>query len=275
MPSIEAANRRNRRVSLERVTRRARLSVRTSISVYCCGMSGISLAIVDNDELTLRALMGYLRSCASQISVTWAVMKGATAVRRCLDSKSRPDVLMVDMSLSDMNGVDVVHRIRRVTPYVPMLAITSFPLEQYARRVARAGAQGIIAKRNLAKIVAAVECVAGNGIWAQSLPNGIESGDFMTALHSHALLERADESDDSEVDNKGLPAFGGLPRLSAREQQILDMYAHGRTSVQVAELLGLSVNTVKTHTARVFAKLGVSNRGQAVAVWMSGHRDAW
>ena len=230
-------------------------------------MGKISLAMVDNDELTLRALIGYLHSPVSHISIVWAVTEGMSAVRRCLDDADRPDVLLVDMSLSDMSGVEVVRRIRRQTPYVPMLAITSFPLDQYADQVKRAGGQGIVAKRDLRRIVAAIECVANNGVWNGSGPSDLHAGGFMTALRAYAAIGRECEADD------GQESVGReLPALSPRECQILDMYAHGCTSSQVAESLGLSVNTVKTHTTRLFNKLNAANRGQAIAIWMSGPR---
>lgn len=232
-------------------------------------MDEISLAIVDNDELTLRALMGYLHSVAPRISVTWAVTKGTTAIRRCLDPATRPDVLLVDMSLSDTSGVAVIRQIRRRTPYVPMLAITSFPLDQYAEQVNKAGGQGIVAKRDLGLIVKAIECVANHGIWAGTGPEDPRMSGFTTALHSYASINREDDVDTVESGDNQDAASETLSQLSPRERQILDMYAHGRTSVQVADLLGLSVNTVKTHTARIFDKLNVVNRGQAIAVWMS------
>ena len=237
-------------------------------------MDEISLAIVDNDELTLRALIGYLHSVAPRISVVWAVTKGTTAIRRCLDPATRPDMLLVDMSLSGMSGVAVIRQIRRQTPCVPTLAITSFPLEQYAEQVSKAGGQGIVAKRELGRIVTAIECVANNGIWAGTGPENPRTSSFTTALRSYAAINREDDVDAIESGDNQDATGEAPPQLSPRERQILDMYAHGRTSVQVADLLGLSVNTVKTHTTRIFDKLNVANRGQAIAVWMSNLQRA-
>ena len=108
----------------------------------------LKLGIVDNDELTIGALTAYLRRHEPVIRIAWTVTAGRKAIELCLNEKKRPDVLLADMSLSDMEGVEVVRRIRLRTPLMPILAITSFPMEVYAPSVSNAGAQGIIAKRD-------------------------------------------------------------------------------------------------------------------------------
>lgn len=227
----------------------------------------IALALLDNDELTLGALKRYLCSRSPRIHVLWATTKGQTAINRCLDQATRPDVLLADMSLSDMEGVDVVRRIRRATPFVPILAITSFPLNRYASAAACAGAQGIVAKRDLRTIIEAIEQVSSNQIWAKSLSEHELTHEFMTSIRAHALAISEQDMQHSQLESTGI-VLKAPPNLSERERQTLNMYAQGHTTGQVAESLGVSVNTIKTYTTRIFTKLGVSNRGQAIAVWM-------
>ena len=88
--------------------------------------SPIRIGIVDNDELTLAALSTYLEHRFGSGSVAWRCVLGGKAVRLCRDEKTRPDVLLLDMSLSDMDGVAVCRAIRGEGS-MPILAITSFP----------------------------------------------------------------------------------------------------------------------------------------------------
>ena len=85
---------------------------------------------------------------------------------------------------------------------------------------------------------------------------------FHTCSQAYALLN--DASDDQARD---------AVSLTARETQIVQLYAQGRTSAYVAEELGISMNTVKTLTTRMLRKLGAASRGQAIAIWLSGRSN--
>ena len=218
----------------------------------------LRLGIVDNDELTIGALSAYLHTHEPSIRIAWTAITGRKAVELCLEGRSRPDVLLADMSLSDMEGTEVVRRIRSQTPLMPILTITSFPMEMYARSVSHAGAQGIIAKRDLKSVVRAIHAVHEGKIWDET-----DLGyAFHTCSQAYALLN--DASDDQARD---------AVSLTARETQIVQLYAQGRTSAYVAEELGISMNTVKTLTTRMLRKLGAASRGQAIAIWLSGRSN--
>ena len=218
--------------------------------------SPIRIGIVDNDELTLAALSTYLEHRFGSGSVVWRCVLGGKAVRLCRDEKTCPDVLLLDMSLSDMDGVAVCRAIRRESS-MPILAITSFPLHRFAKRVADAGGQGIVAKRNLRNIGMALEQVAAGLAYmpddlAECLPNlRFETADEAYAGSLHAA-ERKPVS------------------LSEREEAIMRGYADGLTTQQVGERLGLSENTVKTYTRRALMKLDARTRSQAIARWLAG-----
>lgn len=218
----------------------------------------LRLGIVDNDELTIGALTAYLHAHEPAIRIVWTVITGHKAIDLCLENRSRPDVLLADMSLSDMEGVEVVRRIRSRTPLIPILAITSFPMEMYAGSVAAAGAQGIIAKRDLKSVAQAIYAVHDGRVWDTT---GLGCA-FHTCGQAHALLDDAAGEQSRDAAS-----------LTVREAQILEMYAHGRTSAYVAEELGISVNTVKTLTTRMLRKLGAASRGQAIAIWLSGRSN--
>ena len=175
------------------------------------------IGIVDNDELTLAALSAYLEHRFGVGSVVWRCVLGGKAVRLCRDEKTRPDMLLLDMSLSDMDGAAVCRAIRGEDNSMPVLAVTSFPLHRFAAQVADAGGQGIVAKRNLRNIGMAVEQVAaGLTYMPPELSESMSGLRFETADKAYARLFRA--AGRKPVD------------LSEREESIMRGYADGLTT---------------------------------------------
>ena len=214
------------------------------------------IGIVDNDELTLAALSAYLEQRFGAGSVVWRCVLGGKAVRLCRDEQTRPGMLLLDMSLSDMDGAAVCRAIRGENNNMPVLAITSFPLHRFAAQIADAGGQGVVAKRNLRNIGMAVgQVAAGLTYMPPELSDSMPGLRFETADKAYARLSRAAERK---------PVA-----LSEREEAIMRGYADGLTTQQVGERLGLSENTVKTHTKRAMAKLNARTRSQAIAIWLT------
>ena len=217
------------------------------------------IGILDNDELTLAALRAYLSGNLRNARVDWSVTDAKRAVSLCLSDRSRPDIFITDMSLNESSGVQVIRDIRERTARVPILAVTSFPIGEYAQPAAEAGAQGIIAKRDLNEICNAISVVLANRVWIHDGggSSGVSLADcgFESARDAHARLVRGDENADRE--------------LSERECAVIDLFSRGLTSKQTAERLGVSENTVKTYARRIFGKLGANTRGQAIAIWIS------
>ncbi|WP_164514639.1 response regulator [Bifidobacterium goeldii] len=97
--------------------------------------------MVDNDQLTLTMLTLLVHRDLPEVDVTWACRRGRDAVARCLSADSRPDVLLVDMSLEGLSGVEVCRQVRAATADVALIGVTSFSLEYYAADALAAGAQ--------------------------------------------------------------------------------------------------------------------------------------
>lgn len=213
-----------------------------------------SIAILDNDGLTLAALRTWLRNNLLGAEVAWTTDDAGRAASAALSDRTRPDILITDMSLNGLSGEWVIRSIRERTAKTPILAITSFPLEVYAESAARAGAQGIIAKRDLNAICNAISVVLQNRTWTHGVESDVAEL-FLPATEAHRRAMHGDE--------------GRKPRLTEREEAVIGLFTRGLTSKQVADHLGLTENTVKTYSHRIFAKLGASNRGQAIAIWMA------
>lgn len=206
------------------------------------------IGIVDNDRFALPMLVKTLARALPGARVVWAEGEGERAVHRCLyeGADGVPDVLLVDMSLTDIDGVDVCRRIRERSARPAILAITSYSPAHYRRMAADAGAQGLIGKdvtpRELAYAVRAV--AAGESMEG-----------FAGAQEAHDALAAA---------------AGRNGVLSSRERQVLELYARNRTTGEIAEELGIRPSTVFVVMRHARLKLGASSRAEAIRLFR-GH----
>lgn len=157
-----------------------------------------------------------------------------------------PQVVVVDIRMPDMDGLEAVRRIRRHHPAVKALMLTVHDEEGYVYEAVRAGATGYLLKT----------------VSAEELVNGILTvADGKALLHPAVTRKLIDEFAD-------MAKSGGNPdkELSPREQEVLQLLAYGKSNKEVAKALGIGAQTVKTHVSHIFAKLGAADRTGAVAL---------
>ena len=191
----------------------------------------IRIAIVDNDRLTLGVMKMMIERILPQANVCWAVSDGLTAVSKSLDSRTRPDVLLVDMSLEGMSGCDVCKTIREETAQVALVGMTAFSLDRYCAPALENGASCLVDKANVKALCRAL-CAIVNGRRADV---------------RYVSSESAQES---------------------HEREVMGLCSLGFTSKEIGVKLGIGEPTVKTYIRRVMKKLGAKNRTQAVIQWM-------
>ncbi|NMM94228.1 response regulator transcription factor [Bifidobacterium oedipodis] len=217
------------------------------------------IGLVDNDPFTLAALRSVLADMSS-CTVAWAVRSALEALELCAGEATRPDVLVTDVSMPDMNGITLCRLIRSATPQVPILAITSYNLDVYAMQVAAAGAQGIVNKDDPMTITAAVAAVGSGAVWPyKSNGNGRSMAvRFRTAEQAYGSVEAS-------------PAAQAIATLSAKELAVVRLTCETLgTFAELASQLGCSESTVKTLAQRAYRKLGVSNKRELMALWNEG-----
>ena len=204
----------------------------------------ITVSIVD-DEADLREhIAGYL-AAAGNIRCQSAYASAAEALEHLPQDK--PDVILMDINLGDMDGIECVRRLTALVPDVQVLMLTVFEDTEQIFRALAAGASGYLLKRlSPKKLLEAIEEVYAGGS-PMSAPIARKVVQSFKAAPAHG---------DDSVD------------LSPRERSVLDRLAGGLAYKQIADELGVSIHTVRNYIRRIYEKLHVHTRTEAVAKFL-------
>lgn len=191
--------------------------------------------ILADDHALVREGTAELLERAGGIHVVGQAANGDEALR--LVQALRPDVLLLDLAMPGLGGIEVTRRTRVLSPLTAVVALTAHDEEAYVVATLEAGASGYLSKSSRgAQVVQAVRAAA--------------AGETVFSSSVAASLKRR--------------ALGGTSSdLTPRELEVLRSAARGLGNKQIAAELGMSARTVQTHLTRVFAKLGVASRTEA------------
>ncbi|KFI54638.1 LuxR family two component transcriptional regulator [Bifidobacterium callitrichos DSM 23973] len=182
-------------------------------------------------------------------TIRWTAQLGAAAIQRCIRADDRPDVLLVDMALADMTGVDVCRTVRRWTPSMTMIGVTAYDPDVYCDAAMAAGARQVISKDDIAGI-------------ARAIRDAAPAGDPRPFTDADAVVGITIPSEPSDPEPEPERSFA----LSRQQTDIMRLYADGHSTEQVADALGISKGTVFAQVARVREKLHARDRNEAVAL---------
>ncbi len=210
----------------------------------------VRVLVADDHPLIIEGLKMILGK--EGIEVVGEAMTGRQAMEKTLVLE--PDVLLLDIRMPDMDGLEALASIKAARPQTSVLMLTSFSNPEYFARAVILGAAGFLPKSaDPEKIPQAVKAVAeGETV--------VEHHLLQSALR--ALVDSTRATVDGEERD--------VPDLTPQEIRILTLVAEGMDNAAIAERLCLSRNTVKSHVHNVLTKLGVSDRTQA-AVWAMRH----
>src|SRR5436190_5562582 len=158
-------------------------------------------------------------------------------------AKTRPDVALVDISLKNESGLELVKNLENQFPLVALIVLSMHDEALYAERALRAGARGYVMKRESTKSVLG------------SIRRVVEGGGYVSERVVNSMARRFSSS------SKG-PKSWPVERLSDRELEIFRLLGQGRTTGQIADDLHLSVKTVQAYCARAKEKFGISSLGE-------------
>jgi DNA-binding NarL/FixJ family response regulator len=205
----------------------------------------IRVLIVDDQEL-VRSGFRMLLDAQEDIEVVGEAGDGAAAVDAVKATK--PDVVLMDVRMPVMDGIEATRRIVEAAPDARVLVLTTFDLDEYVYAALQAGASGFLLKdAPAAELIRGVRVVAaGDSLLAPSV--------------TRRLVE--------DVAAKGgtTRKVDGIDQLTAKERDVLEHLAHGLSNAEIAEAMYVGEATVKTHVGHVLTKLGVRDRVQAVVL---------
>jgi DNA-binding NarL/FixJ family response regulator len=199
----------------------------------------IQLLLADDHAVMRRGIRDLLET-DPEIQVVGEAADGREAIR--LVQKLKPDVMIMDLAMPELNGLDAIRHIRNEYPAVELLVFSMHDSEDLIREVFAAGARGYVLKSDASLYL--VEAV-------KSL---IRHKPFFTPRISEAILNSLVAS---ASDNKS-ENHGASP-LSSREREILQLLAENKSNKEIATKLGISVRTVETHRRSVMQKLDASS----------------
>jgi DNA-binding NarL/FixJ family response regulator len=206
----------------------------------------IRIMLVDDQEM-VRVGFRMILQAESDLSIVAEAGDGATAVD--LVAAARPDVVLMDVRMPRMDGIEACRLIRDRRPDTRVMMLTTFDLHDYVHAALRAGASGFMLKDAPAEqLVDAIRIVAsGDALLAPSI--------------TQALIDEIARQPVSDPS-----AYPGLATLTERELDVIRLMAKGRSNAEIAAELYLGEATIKTHVGHILAKLGARDRVQAVVI---------
>ncbi len=197
--------------------------------------------LLADDHAVLRAGLRALLAAQADLEVVGEASDGREAIR--LTQSLRPDVVVMDIGMPGVSGIDATALIKHDLPAAKVLILSMHDDRGYLRQVLRAGASGYVLKRAAAtELLAAIRAAARGEV-------------FLDPALAKALV-------DEVVEPK--TAGSEIPALSDREREVLRLIAHGHTNQQVADRLCIGVKSVETYKARLMEKLGLKGRAELV-----------
>lgn len=198
-------------------------------------MKTVRILIVDDHDLMRRGIKALLQSHAGW-EVVGEAHTGREAVAKAEELK--PDVVILDISMPDLNGIEAARRIRKSAPNTEVLILSVHYSDQLIRDILEAGVRGYIVKSDSDRdLVIAVETLANHKPFFTPRATEVILSNFNGARPGNDLPESVRD------------------RLTSREREIVQLLAEGKSSKEVASSLGISVKTAETHRANIMRKL--------------------
>jgi two-component system response regulator NreC len=218
-------------------------------------MKKIRLLLVDDHDVVRVGLKTFLQT-QEDFEVVAEARNGEEAVSRAMET--HPDVILMDITMPEMDGLEATRRLRVLCPTCLVLALTVHDDKQYFMQMLAAGASGYITKQAAADdLVAAIHAIASGNVFLQPALARWLLEDYQR------LANQAGSAPPVAEGSKG-EAVVGLEALSLRERQVLELVAHGLNNSQIGEQLKLSPKTIARHRERIMGKLNMHSRTELV-----------
>ena len=206
-------------------------------------MQKIRILLAD-DHTILRAGLRMMLNAQPDMEVVGEAQDGRQAITET--QRLQPDVVLMDITMPDMNGIDATRQIKRILPETKVLVLTMHENDEYVFQALRAGAAGYMLKEAAdTDLISALRVIQSGQFYLSPMAQSVMVGDYLQRV-------RTGEEKDS------------YSSLTEREREILKLVAEGYTNNQIAERLIISPKTVDTHRTHVMDKLNLHSRAELV-----------
>jgi len=202
----------------------------------------IHLLITDDSQAALTGLKALLQG-VPDVQLVGEASGGAEAIR--LAERLQPDVILMDLHMPDMNGIDATRQIVQISPHIAVLVLTMYDDDDSVFAAMQAGARGYLLK----------------GASKKEVLRAIRDVSSGAAIFSPAIARRM-MSYFNQIRNR--PTAHAFPDLTQREREVLALMAQHQSNQEIAQSLLLSPKTVRNYTSNIFAKLQVVDRAEAI-----------
>jgi two-component system, NarL family, response regulator NreC len=200
--------------------------------------------LLADDHTILRAGLKMMLNAQPDMEVVGEAQDGRQALSEA--QRLRPDIVLMDITMPDMNGIEATRMIKKLLPDVKVLVLTMHENDEYIFQALRAGASGYMLKEAAdTELISALHIVQSGQFYLSPIAQSVMVGDYLQRV-------RAGEEKDS------------YSSLTEREREILKLVAEGYTNNQIAERLVISPKTVDTHRTHIMDKLNLHSRAELV-----------
>ena len=216
-------------------------------------MAAFRILLADDHEVVRAGLRALLEE-----QTGWEVVAEAVDGREAVEkaSKLKPDVVVIDIAMPSLNGLEAVRQIIKSVPNTKVLVLTMYDSDPLIQQVLQAGARGYLLKSDAGRdLVSAIDALRRNKT-------------FFTPKVSQMVLEGYLDKSPKEKEPEGEPES---LRLTSRQREIVQLLAEGKSSKEVAAVLGLSVKTAETHRANIMRKLDCHSVTELVRYAIRNH----
>ncbi len=218
-------------------------------------MAPFRILLADDHEVVRAGLRALLEEQSGWEVVAEAV-DGRDAVEKA--SKLKPDAVVIDIAMPSLNGLEAVRQILKAVPNAKVLVLTMYDSDPLIQQVLQAGARGYLLKSDAGRdLVSAIDALRRNKT-------------FFTPKVSQMVLEGYLDKNPKEKDKETEGEAESL-RLTSRQREIVQLLAEGKSSKEVAAVLGLSVKTAETHRANIMRKLDCHSVTELVRYAIRNH----
>ena len=220
----------------------------------------MKVAIADDDPIVCSSLSTILTATGTA-DVLWTANDGQSALESFQTAGGRPDVLLLDVQMPGMDGLEAAEHILAMDSTARVLFLTTFADKEYISRALALGAKGYVIKQDVASVVPALQAVM--------------AGQTVLGAEAVANLSLGEQEEQARKDTKDTAE--SVPRrfqtLTDREREIVALVADGLDNQAIARRLYLSEGTVRNHISAILAKTNLANRTQLAVEWLSSQES--